>query len=354
MTTLYPGMMNPSRRRAMGLLLATAALPVLTPRLAHAQGGRIVVSNWGGDWNDRTVRFVEKPLLEDKGFSISHDLGMEPERKAKLLSEKRIRRASADVIHVNSSDAYELKQQEVVADLDLAKIPNYADVVEELKAPYFVPWLYSGVVIIYNKDKIPEPPKSYAELWDPKWAGRIGLTNQLYFNYMLMAGLVSNGDMTSAEEGKPMLEKLVAESKPRLYAAHQQLQAGLANGEIDIAVNYKARGLQWAKDGQNLGIQYPGEGAIAVTFGACLTEYAANPDAGYVYLNAMLDPGAMAGLAEASLYAPANTKAALSDELRALVDFTAEERTKMRFLDFHYVAQNTAGWLEWWNKSFAN
>jgi len=342
-----------SRRRLLGLLMAGAALPALMPGTARAAGGTIVVSNWGGDWNDRTVRYVETPLLEDKGFTIVRDLGMEPERKAKLLAEKRIRRASADVIHVNSSDAFELRQQEVVAELDFARIPNYADVVEELKAPYFVPWLYSAVVIIYNKDKVTEPPRSYAELFDPKWAGRIGLTNQLYFNYMMMAGLVAKGDMTSVEDGKPLLEKLAAENAPRLYAAHQQLQAGLANGEVDIAVNYKARGLQWAKDGLPLAIQYPGEGAIAVTFGACLTEFGPNRDGAYAYLDAMLDPQAMAGLAEASLYAPANAKAALSEELRALVDFSAEQRAKMRFLDYAYVAENTAAWLEWWNKSFA-
>lgn len=354
MSTRQPTAIELPRRRLLGLLLAGAAVPAILPRRGYAADGTVVVSNWGGDWNDRTIRFVEKPLLEDQGFTVVRDLGMEPERKAKLLSEKRIRRASADVIHINSSDAFELKQQGVVADLDLSNIPNYADVAEELKAPYFVPWLYSGVVIIYNKDKVSEPPKSYAELFDPKWAGRIGLTNQLYFNYMLMAGLVAKGDMTSVEDGKPLLEKLVAESKPKLYAAHQQLQAGLANGEVDIAVNYKARGLQWIKDGLPLAVQYPEEGAIAVTFGACLTEFGPDREAGYAYLNAMLDPTAMAGLAEASLYAPSNTKAQLPEELRAMVDFTPDERAKMRFLDYAYVAENTAAWLEWWNKSFAS
>lgn len=342
-----------SRRSTLGLLMGGAAVTAIAPRMGWAAEGTIVVSNWGGDWNDRTVRFVEKPLLEDKGFTIVRDLATEPERKAKLIAEKRIRRASADVIHVNSSDAFELQQQGVIAELDASRIPNYADTAPELQSPYFVPWLYSGVVIIYDTGKVAEPPKSYAELWNPEWAGRIGLTNQLYFNYMMMAGLVENGDMTSVEDGKTRLERLVADSKPRLYATHQQLQAGLANGEVDIAVNYKARGLQWANDGLPLAIQFPAEGAIAVTFGACLTQFGTNPDAGYAYLDAMLDPQAMAGLSQASFYAPANTKAALPEDIRALVDFSAEERAAMRFLDFEYVAQNTAAWLEWWNKSFA-
>ena len=124
-----------SRRRMMQALLAGAAVPAFLPARAHAQDQAVVVSNWGGDWNERTMRHVERPLLEDRGFRITRDLAMEPERKAKLLGEKRIRRASADVIHLNSSDAFEMRQQEVVDDLDLSRIPNYADVVEELRTP---------------------------------------------------------------------------------------------------------------------------------------------------------------------------------------------------------------------------
>jgi putative spermidine/putrescine transport system substrate-binding protein len=340
-----------SRRRLLqGLAAGSLVSAFGLPRLASAQG-TITVSNWGGDWNDRTAKFVEKPLLEDKGFTIVHDLGMEPERKAKLLAEKRIRRSSADIIHLNSSDAYEMKQQGAVATLDIGKIPNYADVVPELKSEFFVPWLYSGVVIIYNKDKVKEPPRSYAELWDPKWAGRIGLTNQLYFNYMMMAGLIKTGKMTDVPAGQESLVAFAETIRPKIYAAHQQMAAGLANGEVDIAVNYKARGLQWQNDGLPLEIQYPEEGAIAVTFGASLPENAPNIEGAYSYLDAMLDPQAMAGLAEASFYAPANTKANLSGDLRAKIDFSEAERAKLQFLDFGYVADHTSEWLEWWNKN---
>ena len=122
---------------------------------------------------------------------------MEPERKAKLIAEKRLRRGTVDVIHINEGDSVELRGQEVISEIDFAKVPNYADVVPALKAkPFFVPWLYSGVTIVYNKDKVPNPPTSYAELWDKAWAGRIGLTNQLYFNYIMMAGLIRGASRT--------------------------------------------------------------------------------------------------------------------------------------------------------------
>lgn len=341
-----------SRRNVLkGLGAAMAATAFGMPGVSFAANGTIVVSNWGGDWGERTKKFVEVPLVESQGYNIIRDQGMEPERKAKLLAERKLRRSSIDVIHVNSSDSFELKQQDAVGVLDISKIPNYANVVPELKSDYFVPWLYSGVVILYNKDKVPNPPKSYAELWDPKWAGRLGLTNQLYFNYMLMAGLVKTGTMTGVDAGRDHLLGLREKVQPRIYAGHQQLAAGLANGEVDIAVNYKARGLQWIKDGIPLGVQYPSEGAIAVTFGASMPQKGPNPEGAYFYLNALLDPTAMAGLAGASFYAPANTKAELSPELREQIDFSDEERKKLRFLDYAYVAKNTAEWLEWWNKN---
>lgn len=343
----------PSRRAVLGALGAGAAA-LAAPRLARAQEGTLTVSNWGGDWNERTIKFVEAPLLESRGIRIVRDLGMEPERKAKLIAEKRLRRGTIDVIHINEGDSVELNAQDVLADIDFAKVPNYADVVPALKSkPFFVPWLYSGVTIVYNKDKVPNPPKSYAELWDKKWAGKIGLTNQLYFNYIMMAGLLKGGSVTSTEEGKARLLELKELTAPRIYAAHQQLGAGLVNGEVDIAVNYKARGLQWANDGAPLAIQYPSEGAIAVMFGAALPKRAPSPELAYTYFNAMLDPKAMAGLAGASFYAPANGKAELSPELKAKVDFTAAEAAALKFPDYAHVARNTAEWLEWWNKNIA-
>ncbi len=340
-----------SRRTLLAGGAAIAAAPLLSARAADRD--TLVVANWGGDWNDRTVKFVEAPLVESQGYHIEHLLTMEPERKTKLIAEARFHRGTIDVAHLNDSDAYEMHRAGVLADLDQAKIPNDADTVAALRSPYFLPWLYSAVVIVYNRSKIGEPPQSFAALWDKKWAGRLGLTNQLYFHYVTMAGLIDGGNMTNAEVGKPRLKELKALTQPKIYATHQMLQAGMANGEVDIAVQYKARGLQWAKDGLPLAIQYPAEGAIAITFGACRPKTAPHPQGADVYLNAMLDPHAMAQLAQASFYAPANTKATLPADLRAIIDFSPAEKASLRMLDHEYVAKNTADWLEFWNETIA-
>ena len=353
MTSRTPRAALPTRR---GTLLGGAALMLAgtAERARAAASGTLVVSNWGGDWNDRIVRLMERPLVESQGIRIVRDLGMEPERKAKLVAERQLRRGSIDIIHVNATDAYELVNQSVLDAFDAAKIPRLADVVPSMRQDYFLPWLYSGVVILYNRDKVKDPPTSYAALWDRKWAGKIGLTNQLYFNYVMMAGLIKGGSVTNADQGRERLAELKELTKPRIYAAHQQMAAALATGEIDIAVNYKARGLQWQAEGTPLGVQYPEEGAVATTFGVSLPKRAPNPEAAYFYLDAMLDPKAMADLAGASFYAPSNTKADLSPELRAKVDFSENERKLLKLPDYGFVAKNTAAWLEWWTKSIAS
>jgi putative spermidine/putrescine transport system substrate-binding protein len=129
------------------------------------------------------------------------------------------------------------------------------------------------------------------------------------------------------------------------------MQAGLASGEVDVVLNYKARGLQWTKDGLPLAIAYPDEGAVAITFGACLPAKAPNKESAYFYLNSMIDRKAMADLSAASFYAPSNGAAELPAELRAKIDFSETERAKLKFPDYAYVAKNTAEWLEWWNKN---
>lgn len=339
-------------RRAVLAAGGGLALAGLSGR-ASAQSGQLVVSNWGGDWNDRTMRLVEQPLVESRGIRIVRDLGLEPERKAKLLAERRLPRGSVDVVHLNDSDAFEMHSQQAISELDFSKIANAADIIPQLRKPYFIPWLYSGVAIIYNRDKVKQPPASYKDLWDPRFAGRIGLTNQLYFNYMMIGSLISSGNLTSVETGRERLAELRQKSQPRIYATHQQMAAGLASGEVDVALNYKARGLQWINDGLPLAVAYPEEGAVSITFGATLANKAPNRDAAYVYLNAMLDRKAMAGLAAASFYAPANGAAELAPELRQRIDFSDAERAKLKFPDYAYVAKNTAEWLDWWNKNVA-
>lgn len=346
--------MNSDRRRFLqGAGLAAGALAMGRVPHALAAGGTVVVANWGGDWNDRTVQHIEAPIVEKAGIKIVRDLGQAPERKTKLMAEKNLPRGTIDIAHFADSDAYDLHTQDVLDQLDLKKIPNWAHVHPELKTmPYFVPWLYSATVLCYNPAKIKEPPTSFADMLNPKYAGRVGLNDQHFYWNIFMAALTDGGSKSKLEPGKKKLMDMKKAVSPRVYPTHQQLAAALKTEEVWLCANFKARVLQWQHDGLPVKDSYPKEGAIAALFGAVMPKRARNKDTGYFYLNAMLDPQGMANLSAASFYAPAVDNAPIPGDLKKRIEFTAQEQKKIHFHDFGYVSKNYAAWLEFWNKEF--
>lgn len=337
------------RRAFLGGL---GAATLLAPGAGRAQaGGEVVVANWGGDWNDRTVKYIEAPLLEAKGMRIVRDLQGEPERRTKLLAERNLPRGTLDVAHVGDYMAYELKQQNIWDDIDYKKVPNGAEIHENLRSPYFLPWQYSAWIIVYNPNHIKEPPTSFADFWNPKFAGKVGVNNQHYHHNMQAAGLAA-GSMTDMDRIKKTAMEWKKATQPKIYPTHQQLAAAFKSEEIWIAGNYKARGMQFANDGIPVTTAYPKEGGIAVIFGASIPRKARNKEGAHTYLNALIDPKGMADLVQASFYTPAVKNAPVPPDFLKKIGFTPEEQAKLVFQDFDYMAKNTTAWLEWWDKEF--
>jgi putative spermidine/putrescine transport system substrate-binding protein len=344
-----------SRRRVIRGMAAAAGSTLLAggfSNRAAAQSfkGELVVSNWGGDWNTNVVKSLEQPELEAKGMTIVRDLASAPARKTKIIAEKNLPRGTNDVAQFTDADAYELHMQDTLEELDYSKIPNASHLLPGMKSSYFVPFNVSGVVIIYNPEKIKTAPTSYADLLNPDYAGKVGLIDQIYFNYFFAFGLVNGGTMSDVTPGFEKLKELKKAVQPRIYPSHQQAAAALASGEIWITANYKARAAQWKQDGIPVAAAYPKEGAISFKAGVCMPKRARNKDNAYHYLNAMLTSPVAHRLAQYTYYAVPIDNADLPADMAAAVAFTPEEQKLLKQFDLEYTAKNQAAWLEWWNK----
>lgn len=342
-----------SRRQFMQALAASTTMigGAGLPFAARAQdAGELVVSNWGGDWNTNVMKALETPALEQQGVRIRHDLAAAPVRKSKLLAERNLPRGTIDVAHFTDADAYELQVQGALEPLDYSKLPNAKHLLPGMRNPYFLPWVYSGVELIYNPDKIAVPPTSFADLMDPKYAGRVGLIDQIYFNYLYAYALLAGGSMQNVTPGLDKLLALKKAVQPKIYPSHQQLAAAMSSGEVWISANYKARAAQWTAEKLPIRGSYPSEGGIAIQFGVVIPKHARNKDLAYRYLNEMLSPAAGLNLAQLTYYAPVIDNAALPADLTREVDFTEAQRKQLHYVDYAYAAKNQPQWLEWWNK----
>jgi putative spermidine/putrescine transport system substrate-binding protein len=340
-----------SRRRFVLGGGASLAAPMVMSRLARAQTGQLRVANWGGDWNERVVRAFETPFVTSKGVEIIHELNNPPERKAKLLAERRLPRGTIDVVWLSDADAYEMDQAGVLDPIDQSKIPSWQYIEKKLQVPYIVTWIFGGVVLMYNPKMVPEPT-SFADLWNPKYENRVGLNDGIYFQYIYASSLSHGGTMGNVDKAFPALLDMKKAVKPRLYPTHQALAAAFQSEEVWISANYSSRIIQWTKEGVPVKWSYPAEGAIFTSFGAGLPKKGLNREAAYFYLNEMLEPKATGTISELTSYAASTTNAEMSDQVRRTIAFTPEQIAKFNYVDYAYAAKNDTKWVEWWNKEF--
>jgi putative spermidine/putrescine transport system substrate-binding protein len=342
-----------NRRQILASAAAgTAALSF--GRQANAASGQIVIANWGGDWSDRTIEFFEAPIVEKAGYTVLRDLGALDQRRTKLLATRRLPRGTLDVAHLDDAGAFDMESQGVLETINEDKIPNLKDVSPQLKSATFIPWQYSGWVIGYNPDKLKDPPKSFADLWDPKYAGMIGLSDVHWFHHVEVAALKvgKSLDNINVEQVKAAMMDMKKTSKPRIYPGHLQQEQALKNEEVLIGTNYKSRLLQFAAEGVRVVPIYPTEGAISIVYGLVIPKKAPNLEGANFYCNALLDPAGQASLVQKSFYSPSNAKTVLPEAAQKQIAFTAEEQETLHKRPHAWWLKNRSELLDFYNKEF--
>src|SRR3954454_23164335 len=100
-----------SRRAALkGLGTGAVALPAFLRGQAQAEGGRIVVGTWGGDYARLLAKNVDDPLLKPKGHDVVQDQAGDPPRRAQMLAERRLPRGTSDIQGLSAANMYEMNE----------------------------------------------------------------------------------------------------------------------------------------------------------------------------------------------------------------------------------------------------
>lgn len=321
---------------------------------AGAQAKQVIVANWGGDWNDRTVQFFEKPIVEKAGYTVVRDLDAFEQRRTKLIASKRLPKAPFDVAHMDDATVYEMTTMELVDQVDEKAVPRIKDVVQSLRTPYYIPWQYSAWIIGYNPKKVKEAPKSWADLWDPKYKGVVGLSDAHWYHHVECAALkigksLENVDLAAVKASMMEWKKAVS---PRIYPNHLQIAQALKNEEVIVAPEYKSRNLQFASEGVDVVSAFPAEGGIGISFGMVLPRKRPDPEAANFYCNALLDPEGLVGLVQKSFYSPANAKVVLPEAAARQIEFSEAEKKAIHPRNHAWMMKNRNDILDWWNKEF--
>jgi len=249
--------MTSSSIRRLALLAATA-LMALAPSLALAGGEVNIYSSRHYDTDER----LYSDFTEATGIKINLIEGKEEELMERMKAEGA--NSPADVFVTADAGrlwrAYEGKLlQAVDSGILKDRIP------EALRQPegYWFAVSQRARVIFYDKAKVSEPPKTYAELADPKYKGKIcaRTSSNIYMLSLLAAFISHNGEQAAKAWAQGFKDNLARDPQG---GDTDQIKA-VVSGECEIAVAntyYFARAIAGGVDGlsgstDKIGLVFP-------------------------------------------------------------------------------------------------
>ncbi len=341
--------MDTTRRGAMAAAIAAATAGL--PRPGFAQAREVIVGTWGGDYGNLLQENIDRPLAAPGGLNVVQDVASAPPRKVKLLAERQSRRGSMDVAALSDIDMFELSQQNIFESMTEANVRRLSATIPALRKPYSAPHIYSAKVILYNPNRVSPAPRSYADLWDPRFRGRVGLSDLLYAQYTETAAIVGGGSVSNFE---PAWEKLREWRRlgTRVYPSNEALAAALQSEEVWVTVMWLARGFMWRQAGVPVRHAVPREGATSIAFEFGVPRNARNKEAAWRWIDLSLDPRAQVGFARTMGYLPTVTDAQLPPDLAEAISLTPAQQAGLLTPDYAYLAANSQRILDFWNRDF--
>jgi putative spermidine/putrescine transport system substrate-binding protein len=340
-----------SRRQVLGgsAALAASAVAGFATHAAAQSKGRIVVGTWGGDYARLLNKNIEQPILIKEGWEVIQDQAGDPQRRSKMLAERRLPRGTTDVQALTALNMFQMHDAGVIDTIDYARLNNASNLLPSMKYPYGVGHIYSGKVGVFNPKIVSKAPASYKDIFDPKLGNKLGIIDIQYQYTLVCAALAAGGKVDDLEPGK----KLLLECKKagaRIYPTNEAFAQGLKSDEFGIGVMWKARVVQWQNAGISVEAIVPAEGALAFVSGFVIPKNAPNKAGAYAYLDAMLDKSAQEAFALDMGYNPTVTNAAVAPELNKRIGFTPDEVKALVDLDYAYMTKNDVALQEWWDK----
>jgi iron(III) transport system substrate-binding protein len=168
------------------------------------------------------------------------------------------------------------------------------------------------VTINQNTKAIPESdgPKSWDDLLDPKWKGRIAYTDPANsgFSYAAATGLLQAwGDNDAAWK---KFGKLVANT--RVLNRSTLVFDGNGSGEYPLGISLEYAGFLWAHNGAPVKVNYPADGTFALAEGAAMIKGGPDPDNAKKLIDYLASKETQQALLKATFRRPARQDVDLS------------------------------------------
>ena len=275
--------------------------------------GPLSVMEWSGyELPEFWAKFAEKYPDVPVDFSFFAE---DAEAFTKVQSGFKV-----DVIHPCSSWINQYVENDLLLPIDTSRLSNWNDLNPILTKAgqvdgqqYLVPWDWGYESILVRTDKVKEVPDSWADLWDPQYAGHVTIFDSGETAWITAALALGYDPYNTTPEQQEAIKQKLIELKPNLlnyWTDFTEVIQMVANGDVWIAANAWPESYLQLKD-QGIPVEYiePTEGRLGYVCGFVISNDSPNVNFSYDYIDATIDPQAMAFLSNEYGYGASNTKA---------------------------------------------
>ena len=321
---------NPIGRRAVlgGAAVIIGALSM--PSILRAQDRSLKVGVYGGYFKDSFDANIFPDFTAATGIAVESIA--EPTGEAWLVQLEQAAKAGvapADVSMMSQVAMLKGQSTDLWTPIDTSKIRNYDDLLAPFVNKYpdgrvagigAVAWY---ITLVSNTDAYPEAPDSWAALWDPANADKLGLLALVSNSFLLEVTAktyLGGTEALDTEDGINQAFEKLAEVKPNVrlwYRDEAQFEQALKSGEIPMGQYYHdVTGLA-AADGHPVRSTFPKEGGIQDSGCWALSRASEKVEEAHVFIDYMSQPEIQATLSRKVGTAPTLK--------RDLLDLTDEE-----------------------------
>jgi len=247
------------------------------------------------NWDTYTGKTTLADFKAATGVSVNMSLFATNDE---LFSKLKAGNPGFDVIVPSNEYVSRLRIADLIQPLDLAKIPNRANLLPAFQNPEFDPgrrysmpytWLCLGIG--YRKSKVDGVPDSWKWLMDSdRYKGRIGLFSEADDLIELGAKYLGHSVHDIPLEMVDRVARMYIKQKPNIKIFHNdEGQDLLLSGDIDIVMEYNGDIAQVMAEDSDLDFVVPKEGSLLNSDCLCIPKGAPRPDNAHKFINFILD-----------------------------------------------------------------
>jgi putative spermidine/putrescine transport system substrate-binding protein len=302
----------------------------LAGRAAQGQARSIAASTFPGAWEEAHRSILVPAFQRATGASVNLVAAVPVDTLSKLVAAKGT--APYDAVILDEGPSLSVPQEEVFEKIPVDRMPNVKDLPKKFVDPrgYSVFCSAQIIGIAYNTEKIKTPPRSWNDLLNPEYKGRVGLAamaGTLTQAWMAEMAKLHGGGEENMEPAFQFVKKMLP-NVSALTPSPGALATLFQQGQVDIAVHYSNNVGDLRAKGVPIALARPDTGFVIIRSTMHVVKGTKQLDLAAAYVNASISPEVQTKMGDAPYYlVPTNSKVPFSKGLQQYAKDMAELET---------------------------